>query len=152
MFEKFTGRARRVLTLSQEEARMLNHDSIGGEHLLLGLIREDEGVGAHVLKGLGLTLEDVRRQVEESRGRGQAPTPGYLPFTASANQVLQTAHQESVQRGLDHVGTEHLLLGLVRDGANAGAQALVKLGADLERVGRTVNELVQREAAGPSAS
>ncbi|MEV4219005.1 Clp protease N-terminal domain-containing protein [Nonomuraea sp. NPDC049725] len=144
MFEKFTGRARRVLILAQEEARMLSHDSIGGEHLLLGLIHENEGLGAHVLKSLGLTLEGLRSQVAESRGRGGQPAQGYLPFTPPAEQALKAAHEEAVRRGLDYVGTEHLLLGLVRDGASPGAQVLVKLGVDLGRVERTVDEFVQR--------
>jgi ATP-dependent Clp protease ATP-binding subunit ClpC len=142
MFQKLTDRARRVLLLSQEEARMLYHDYIGTEHLLLGLIREGEGVGAIVLKNLGLSLEDVRRQVEESQGRGQAVAPGHLPFTPSASEVLQSSNQESLQRGLDYIGTEHLLLGLVRDGASAAAQVLVKLGVDLDHVRRATNELV----------
>ncbi|MEU7747583.1 Clp protease N-terminal domain-containing protein [Nonomuraea sp. NPDC049158] len=147
MFEKFTDRARRIIVLSQDEARTLNHDSIGTEHLLLGLIREDEGVGAQVLKNLGLTLEDVRRQVEESRSRGESAPSGYLPFTSSANEVLQAANQESVQRGLDHIGTEHLLLGLIRDRASVAVQVLVKLGADPDQVGRTMDELLQQYLA-----
>lgn len=147
MFEKFTDRARRILVLSQDEARMLNHDSIGTEHVLLGLIGEGEGVGAQVLKSRGLSLEDVRRQVEESRGRGQSATSGYLPFTPSANEVLQAANQESSQRGLDYIGTEHLLLGLVRDDGSVAAQVLVKLGADLDQVRQTTDELIQRYLA-----
>jgi ATP-dependent Clp protease ATP-binding subunit ClpA len=147
MFEKFTDRARRIVVLSQEEAKTLNHDSIGTEHVLLGLIREDEGVGAQVLKNLGLSVEDVRRQVEESRGRGESATSGYLPFTPAAGEVLQAANQESVQRGLDYIGTEHLLLGLIRDDASVAAQVLVKLGVDLDQVGRTTDELLQQYLA-----
>ncbi|MEQ4724872.1 Clp protease N-terminal domain-containing protein [Nonomuraea sp. B19D2] len=144
MFQRLTDRARRVVVLSQDEARMLDHDYIGTEHLLLGLIREGEGVGATVLKNLGLSLEDVRRQVEESQGRGQSVVSGYLPFTSSASEALESSNQASLQRGLDYIGTEHLLLGLVRDGASAAAQVLVKLGVDLDHVGRAADELVQQ--------
>jgi ATP-dependent Clp protease ATP-binding subunit ClpC len=147
MFEKLTDRARRVVVLSQDEARMLNHDYIGPEHILLGLIREDEAVAATVLKNLGLSIEGVRRQVEESRGRGQSAASGHLPFTPSASEVLQTSNQESLQRGLDYIGTEHLLLGLTRDGTSVAAQVLVKLGADLDRVRRATDELVQQYTA-----
>ncbi|PZG13437.1 Clp protease N-terminal domain-containing protein [Nonomuraea aridisoli] len=147
MFEKLTNRARRVVVLSQDEARMLNHGSIGAEHVLLGLIREGEGVAAKVLKSLNLSLEDVRRQVEESLGRGQAPTSGHLPFASSATEVLQTANQESLRRGLDYIGTEHLLLGLIGGRETAAAQVLVKLGSDLDQVGRATDELVQQYAA-----
>ncbi|MFC4008587.1 Clp protease N-terminal domain-containing protein [Nonomuraea purpurea] len=144
MFQKLTDRARRVVVLSQDEAKMLDHDYIGTEHLLLGLIREDEGVGATVLKNLGLSLEDVRRHVEESQGRGQSVVSEYLPFTPSAREALQSSDEESLQRSLDYIGTEHLLLGLVRDGASTAAQVLVKLGVDLEQVGRATDELVQQ--------
>ncbi|MFB4276812.1 MULTISPECIES: Clp protease N-terminal domain-containing protein [unclassified Nonomuraea] len=147
MFHKLTDRARRVVVLSQDEARMLNHDYIGTEHVLLGLIREDGGVGATVLKNLGLSLDGVRRQVEESQGRGQTAASGHLPFTPSAGEVLQSADQESLQRGLDYIGTEHLLLGLVRDRASAAAQVLVTLGADLDHVARATDELVQQYVA-----
>ncbi|MFF4622737.1 Clp protease N-terminal domain-containing protein [Nonomuraea jabiensis] len=116
MFQKLTDRARRLLVLSQDEARMLNHDHIGTEHLLLGMIREGEGVGATVLKDLGLSLEGLRRQVKESQGRGQSAASGHLLFTLSAGEALQASNQESLQRDLDYIGTEHLLLGLVRDG------------------------------------
>jgi ATP-dependent Clp protease ATP-binding subunit ClpA len=150
MFQKLTDRARRVLVLSQDEAKMLNHDSIGTEHLLLGLIREGEGVGATVLKNLGLSLEVLRQQVEESRGRGQTAASGHLPFTPAAGEALQSSNQESSQRGLDHIGTEHLLLGLVRDGSSAAAQVLVKLGVDLDQVGRAADELVPPAAPGRS--
>ncbi|KAB8182980.1 hypothetical protein FH608_049575 [Nonomuraea phyllanthi] len=147
MFQKLTDRARRVVVLSQDEARMLNHDYIGTEHLLLGLIREGEGVGATVVKNLGLSLEDVRRHIEESRGRGQSAASAQLPFTPSASEALQSSNEESLERGLDYIGTEHLLLGLVRDGASTAAQVLVELGADLGRVRRAADELVQRHVA-----
>ncbi|MEU6715036.1 Clp protease N-terminal domain-containing protein [Nonomuraea sp. NPDC046802] len=147
MFEKLTDRARRVVVLSQDEAKMLNHDHIGTEHLLLGLIREGEGVGGTVLKNLGLSLEDVRRQVEESQGRGQSAASGPLPFTPSATEAFHSSNQESLQRGLDYIGTEHLLLALVHDGASTAAQVLVKLGADLDRIGQATDELVQQHMA-----
>ncbi|WP_101790338.1 Clp protease N-terminal domain-containing protein [Nonomuraea indica] len=148
MYQKLTDRARRVLVLSQDEARMLGHDSIGTEHLLLGLIREGEGVGATVLKNLGLSLEGLRRQVEANQGRGRTVASGHLPFAPAAGEALQLSDQESTRRGLDHIGTEHLLLGLVRDGASAAAQVLVKLGADLDRVRRAADELVAGQRPG----
>ncbi|MBE3008474.1 hypothetical protein IL992_04635 [Microbispora sp. NEAU-D428] len=147
MFEKLTNRARRVVTLSQDEARMLNHDSIGTEHILLGLIREGEGVAAQVLLSLGLGLEGVRLQVKEIVGHGQSATSGFLPFTPSAGEVLQMSNQESTQRGLDYIGTEHILLALVRDHESVAAQVLVKLGADLDQVRQTTDELVRQYLA-----
>ncbi|NUW42044.1 Clp protease N-terminal domain-containing protein [Nonomuraea rhodomycinica] len=144
MFEKFTDRARNVVVLSQEEARMLNHDHLGTEHILLGLIREGGGVGAAVLVGTGLTLDEARRQVEESQGRGRSATPERLAFTPPAIQVLQGANQESLQRGLDYVGTEHILLALVRDSESVAARLLVKHGADLDQVARSTDELVRQ--------
>ncbi|GIH62341.1 hypothetical protein Msi02_31580 [Microbispora siamensis] len=147
MFEKLTNRARRVVALSQAEARMLDHDSIGTEHILLGLIHEGEGVAAQVLLGLGLTLEDVRLQVKEIVGHGRPATPEPLPFTPSAGEVLRMSNQESEQRGLDYIGTEHILLALVRDRESVAAQVLVKHGADLDQVRRTTDELVQQYLA-----
>ncbi|MEV0993375.1 Clp protease N-terminal domain-containing protein [Nonomuraea sp. NPDC050202] len=141
MLQKLTSRARRVVILSRDEARMLNHDYVGTEHLLLGLIREGEGVGATVLRDLGLSLEDVRWQVEKIQGRCQ-PVSGLFPFTPSACDALQSSNQESLQRGLDYIGTEHLMLGLVQDSASAAAQVLVKLGVDLDHVRRAADELV----------
>lgn len=147
MFEKFTDRARRVIVLTQEEVRLLNHDSIRTEHILLGLIREGGGVAAQVLQGLGLTIENVRARVEELAGPGRSVTPELVPFTPSAVDVLQSSNQESVQRGLDYVGTEHILLALIRDRGSVAARVLVGLGADLDQVGRSVDELVQRYLA-----
>ncbi|OPG12744.1 hypothetical protein B1L11_12500 [Microbispora sp. GKU 823] len=147
MFEKLTDRARRVVALSQTEARMLDHDSIGTEHILLGLIHEGEGVAAQVLLGLGLTLEDARLQVKEIVGHRRHATPEPLPFTPSAGEVLRMSNQESEQRGLDYIGTEHILLALVRDRESVAAQVLVKRGADLDQVRRITDELVQQYLA-----
>lgn len=147
MFERFTDRARRVLVLSQEEARALDHHHIGTEHLLLGLVREGEAVAAKALEGFGIGLEEARRQVVELVGRGETAAQGHLPFTARASRALQLAGQESQDRGLDYIGTEHLLLGLVREGTGTGVQALGKLGADLGGVARAVDELVGKYRA-----
>ncbi|NJP96179.1 hypothetical protein HCN51_43250 [Nonomuraea sp. FMUSA5-5] len=149
MFERFTDRARRVIVLSQEEARALHHHHIGTEHLLLGMLREGEAVAAQALESFGIGLDDARRQVVELVGQGAAPASGHLPFTAGATRALQRAGRESQGRGLDHIGTEHLLLGLVLEGEGAGAEALVKLGADLGRVAEVVNEIVARYQAAP---
>ncbi|HEY7920521.1 MAG TPA: Clp protease N-terminal domain-containing protein, partial [Streptosporangiaceae bacterium] len=134
MFEKFTDRARRVVVLAQEEARLLNHDYIGTEHLLLGLIHEGEGVAARALESLGISLEDVRRNVEELVPRGQHELSGHIPFTPRAKKVLELSLRESQQLGHDYIGTEHILLGLIREGEGVAAQVLVNLGADLNRV------------------
>src|SRR5712675_790774 len=143
MFEKFTERARQVIVLAQEEARMLNHDYIGTEHLLLGLIHEGEGVAARALESLGVSLEAVRAQVEEIIGQGQQALSGHIPFTPRAKKVLELSLRESRQLGHDYIGTEHLLLGLLREGEGVAAQVLVKLGADLNRVRLQVIQLLQ---------
>ena len=131
MFERFTDRARRVLVLAQEEARLLNHSFIGTEHILLGLIHEGEGVAAKALEPLGVTLEAVREKVEETIGlAGTAPT-GSPPFTPRAKKVLELSLREALQLGHNYIGTEHMLLGLVREGEGVAAQVLVSLGADL---------------------
>ena len=141
MFERFTDRARRVIVLAQEEARMLNHNYIGTEHILLGLIREGEGVAAKALESLGISLDAVRQQVEEIIGRGQQAPSGHIPFTPRAKKVLELSLRESLQLGHDYIGTEHILLGLIREGDGVAAQVLVKLGADLNRVRQQVIEL-----------
>jgi ATP-dependent Clp protease ATP-binding subunit ClpC len=138
MFEKFTDRARRVVVLAQEEARMLNHNYIGTEHLLLGLIHEGEGVAARALESLGISLEDVRRNVEEVVPRGEHQLSGHIPFTPRAKKVLELSLRESQQLGHGYIGTEHILLGLIREGEGVAAQVLVKLGADLNRVRQQV--------------
>jgi ATP-dependent Clp protease ATP-binding subunit ClpC len=142
MFERFTDRARRVVVLAQEEARMLNHNYIGTEHLLLGLIHEGEGVAARALESLGVSLEAVRAQVEEIIGQGQQTLSGHIPFTPRAKKVLELSLRESRQLGHDYIGTEHLLLGLLREGEGVAAQVLVRLGADLNRVRQQVIELL----------
>src|SRR5213592_3304489 len=142
MFERFTDRARRVVVLAQEEARMLNHDHIGTEHILLGLIREGEGVAAKALESLGISQEAVRRQVEEIIGQGQQPPSGHIPFTPRAKKVLELSLREALQLGHNYVGTEHILLGLIREGDGVAAQVLVKLGADLNRVRQQVIQLL----------
>ena len=142
MFERFTDRARRVVVLAQEEARMLHHNYIGTEHILLGLIGEGEGVAAKALESLGISLEAVRQEVEEIIGRGQQAPPGHIAFTPRAKKVLELALREAQQLGHNYVGTEHILLGLIREGEGVAAQVLVKLGADLERVRQQVIQLL----------
>jgi ATP-dependent Clp protease ATP-binding subunit ClpC len=138
MFERFTDRARRVVVLAQEEARMLNHDYVGTEHVLLGLIREGEGVAAKALQALGISLQAVRQQVEEIIGRGQQARSGPIPFTPRAKKVLELSLREALQLGHDYIGTEHILLGLIGEGEGVAAQVLVNLGADLDRVRQQV--------------
>jgi ATP-dependent Clp protease ATP-binding subunit ClpC len=142
MFERFTDRARRVVVLAQEEARMLNHNYIGTEHILLGLIHEGEGVAAKALESLGISLEGVRAQVEEIIGQGQQAPSGHIPFTPRAKKVLELSLREALQLGHNYIGTEHILLGLIREGEGVAAQVLVKLGADLNRVRQSVIQLL----------
>src|SRR3954470_12936633 len=142
MFERFTDRARRVVVLAQEEARMLNHNYIGTEHILLGLIHEGEGVAAKALESLGISLEGVRQQVEEIIGQGQQAPSGHIPFTPRAKKVLELSLREALQLGHNYIGTEHILLGLIREGEGVAAQVLVKLGADLSRVRQQVIQLL----------
>jgi ATP-dependent Clp protease ATP-binding subunit ClpC len=142
MFERFTDRARRVVVLAQEEARMLNHNYIGTEHILLGLIHEGEGVAAKGLESLGISLEAVRAQVEEIIGQGQQAPSGHIPFTPRAKKVLELSLREALQLGHNYIGTEHILLGLIREGEGVAAQVLVKLGADLSRVRQQVIQLL----------
>jgi hypothetical protein len=143
MFERFTDRARRVVVLAQEEARMLNHKYIGTEHLLLGLIHEGQGVAAKALESLGIRLEAVRQQVEEIIGQGEQAPSGHIPFTPRAKKVLELSLRESQQLDHDYIGTEHILLGLIREGEGVAAQVLVRLGADLNRARQQVIELLQ---------
>ncbi|HET9091407.1 MAG TPA: Clp protease N-terminal domain-containing protein, partial [Acidimicrobiales bacterium] len=155
MFERFTDRARRVLVLAQEEARLLNHSFIGTEHILLGLIHEGEGLAAKALESLGISLEAVREKVEETIGpAGSAPT-GSPPFTPRAKKVLELSLREALQLGHNYIGTEHMLLGLVREGEGVAAQVLMSLGADLSRVRQQVIQLLSgfqgREAAAAGA-
>src|ERR671917_557111 len=160
MFERFTDRARRVVVLAQEEARMLNHNYIGTEHILLGLIHEGEGVAAKALESLNISLEAVRQQVEEIIGQGQAAPTGHIPFTPRAKKVLELSLREALQLGHNYIGTEHILLGLIREGEGVAAQVLVKLGADLSRVRQQVIQLLSgysgpnqpEKTGGPSSS
>ena len=134
MFERFTDRARRVVVLSQEEARLLNHNYIGTEHILLGLIHEHEGVAAKALESLDITLESVRGQVEEIIGQGGDSPSSHIPFTPRAKKILELSLREALQLSHNYIGTEHILLGLLREGEGVAAQVLAKLGADLDRV------------------
>jgi ATP-dependent Clp protease ATP-binding subunit ClpC len=155
MFERFTDRARQVMVLAQEEARMLNHNYIGTEHILLGLIHEGEGVAAKVLESLRISLDAVRQQVEEIIGQGQQAPSGHIPFTPRAKKVLELSLRESQKLGHNYIGTEHILLGLIREGDGVAAQVLVKLGADLNRVRQQVIQLLHghqsAEVTGESA-
>jgi ATP-dependent Clp protease ATP-binding subunit ClpA len=157
MFERFTDRARRVVVLAQEEARMLNHNYIGTEHILLGLIHEGEGVAAKALESLGISLEAVRQQVEEIIGQGQQAPSGHIPFTPRAKKVLELSLREALQLGHNYIGTEHILLGLIREGEGVAAQVLVRLGADLNRVRQQVIQLLhgyqgkEEPTAGPAS-
>jgi len=156
LFERFTDRARRVLVLAQEEARLLNHNFIGTEHILLGLIHEGEGVAAKALESLGISLEAVREKVEETIGPAGSTTTGSPPFTPRAKKVLELSLREALQLGHNYIGTEHMLLGLVREGEGVAAQVLVNLGADLSRVRQQVIQLLSgygnKEAAAAGAS
>jgi ATP-dependent Clp protease ATP-binding subunit ClpA len=138
MFERFTDRARRVVVLAQEEARVRNHNHIGTEHILLGLIHEGEGVAAKVLESLGISLDAVRQQVEEIIGQGQQAPSGHIPFTPRAKKVLELSLREAVQLEHAYIGTEHILLGLIREGDGVAAQVLVMQGAALDRVRQQV--------------
>src|SRR5215469_2723889 len=131
MFERFTDRARRVVVLAQEEARMLDHGYIGTEHLLLGLVHEGDGIAAKALEAMEISLDAVREQVETIIGRGQHTESGHIPFTPRAKRVLELSLRESSLLGHNYIGTEHILLGLVREGEGVAVQVLVKLGADL---------------------
>ena len=142
MFERFTDRARRVVVLAQEEARGLNHNYIGTEHILLGLIHEGEGVASKALESLGVSLQNVREQVQEIIGQGQQSPTGHIPFTPRAKKVLELSLREALQLGHNYIGTEHILLGLIREGEGVAAQVLVKLGADLARVRQQVIQLI----------
>ena len=134
MFERFTERARQVVVLAQEEARDLRHNYIGTEHLLLGLLREEEGVGAHVLDELGVSLDDVRAQVGEIIGRGDVVTTGQIPFTPRAKKVLELSLREALTLGHNYIGTEHVLLGIVRENDGVAARILLGGGADADAI------------------
>jgi ATP-dependent Clp protease ATP-binding subunit ClpC len=141
MFERFTDLAQRVVVLAQEEARMFNHNYIGTEHLLLGLIVEDEGLAAKTLASLGVSFEAVRQQVEELIGRGQHAPTGHIPFTPRAKKVLEFSLREALHLGHNYIGTEHILLGIVREGSGVAAQMLERLGTDLRRIRKQVQRM-----------
>jgi ATP-dependent Clp protease ATP-binding subunit ClpA len=149
MFERFTDRARRVVVLAQEEARMLNHNYIGTEHILLGLIHEGEGVAAKALESLNISLEAVRQQVEEIIGQGQAAPTGHIPFTPRAKKVLELSLREALRLGHKYIGTEHILLGLIREGEGVGAMILENLGSSMARVRQTVMQRLAGRVAYP---
>jgi ATP-dependent Clp protease ATP-binding subunit ClpA len=152
MFERFTDRARRSLFLSQEEARLLNHNYVGTEHLLLGLVSEGQGVAAKALQSLGISLQTVRAQVEEIIGQGQWAPTGHIPFTPRAKKALELSLREATQLGHNYIGTEHLLLGLIREGEGVAAQVLVKQGGGLSRVRQQVIQLLSGYAGGEAAA
>jgi ATP-dependent Clp protease ATP-binding subunit ClpA len=142
MFERFTDRARRVVVLAQEESRMLNHNYIGTEHILLGLIHEGEGAAAQTLESLGISLEAVRDEVREMIGQGTSAPAGHIPFTPRAKKVLELSLREALHLQHDYIGTEHILLGLIREGEGVAAQVLQKLGADLSATRKKVLEVL----------
>jgi len=142
MFERLTDRARRVMDLAQDEARRLQHHYIGTEHLLLGLLGEGEGIAAQALQSLGIGLAAARQQVEQIVGRGQQAAPEHIPFTPRAKKVLGLARREALQLGHHYIGTEHILLGLIREGDGVAAQALAALGAELNPVRQQVIRLL----------
>ncbi|MEN9300675.1 MAG: ATP-dependent Clp protease ATP-binding subunit ClpC, partial [Actinomycetota bacterium] len=150
MFERFTDRARRVVVLAQEEARLLNHSYIGTEHILLGLIHEGEGVAAKALESLNISLEAVRAQVEEIIGQGGSSPSGHIPFTPRAKKVLELSLREALQLGHNYIGTEHILLGLIREGEGVAAKALESLGISLEAVRQQVEEIIGQGQQAPS--
>jgi ATP-dependent Clp protease ATP-binding subunit ClpC len=143
MFERFTDRARNVVVLAQEEARLLKHNYIGTEHILLGLSRESDGLAAKALEALGIGLEAVREQVVEITGRGQKSPSGHIPFTPRAKKVLELSLREALQFGHNYIGTEHILLGLIREGEGVAAQVLVTLGGDLSAIRQQVIRLLK---------
>jgi ATP-dependent Clp protease ATP-binding subunit ClpC len=153
MFERFTDRARRVVVQAQEEARRLAHNFIGSEHILLGLIHDEVGgVGARAIESMGISLQVVRQRVEEIIGRGEQAPSGHIPFTPQAKQVLHLALDESRALGHHYIGTEHLLLGLIRNGDDVAAGVLSELGADLdgarEQVIRLLDEYRREHGSG----
>jgi len=143
MFQRFTDRARRVVVFAQDEARGLNHNWISTEHLLLAVIREGHGVGAKALESMQISLDAARQQVEVIIGRGQEPVRyGHIPFTPRAKKLLEMSLREALQLGHHHIGTEHILLGLIREGEGLAAQVLVNMGSDLNRARQQVIQLL----------
>ena len=149
MFERFTDRARRVVVLSQEEARALGHNYIGTEHLLLGVLRESEGVGAQALAAQDIVLGDVRDRIVAIVGApGEEELTGHIPFTPRCKKVLELSFREALQLGHNYIGTEHILLGILREGEGLAAQVLVELGVDLDSLSSQVIELAQSAGEG----
>jgi ATP-dependent Clp protease ATP-binding subunit ClpC len=154
MFERFTDRARQVIVLAQQEARDLGHNYIGTEHILLALVDEGHGVAARALEAMGISGDAVRQQVEEIIGRGQGASEGHIPFTPRSKKVLELSLREALQLGHHYIGTEHILLGLLREGDGVGAHVLVDLGADLNRTRQEVVQILAgrlSEETGPAA-
>ncbi len=152
MFERFTDRARRAIVLAQDEAKMLNHNYIGTEHILLGLIHEGDGVAAKALDELGVTLDAVREQVEDIIGHGQTASQGHIPFTPRAKKVLEYSLREALQMNHSYIGTEHILLGLIREGEGVAVDALLKLGVDLNKVRTTTLQMISGYQSKESAT
>jgi ATP-dependent Clp protease ATP-binding subunit ClpC len=151
VFERFTERARQVVVLAQDEARLLKHNYIGTEHILLGLLREEEGLAARVLEGLDIELNEVRAQVARVVGQGDEATTGQIPFTPRAKKVLELSLKEALALSHNYIGTEHVLLGLVRENEGVAARILLNLGADSERVRNAVIESLGKEVPRPLA-
>jgi ATP-dependent Clp protease ATP-binding subunit ClpC len=149
VFERFTERARQVVVLAQDEARLLKHNYIGTEHILLGLLREEEGLAARVLEGLDIELNEVRAQVARVVGQGDEATTGQIPFTPRAKKVLELSLREALSLNHNYIGTEHVLLGLVRENEGVAARILLNLGADSERVRNAVIESAGKEVSRP---
>ena len=147
MFERFTDQARRAVVFAREEARRLEYNYIGTEHILLGLVHEEQGVAARALTGLDISLEAVRAEVKEIVGQGKSAPTGHIPFTPRAKKVLELSLREAIQLGHNYIGTEHILLGVIREGEGVAAQVLIKLGAGLDRVRQQVVQ-VQASYAG----
>jgi ATP-dependent Clp protease ATP-binding subunit ClpC len=143
MFERFTERARHVVVLAQEEARGMNHNYIGTEHVLLGVLHEEDGVGARALVSLGISLDDSRARIQDLIGRGDSPPSDHIPFTPRAKKVLELSLREALHLGHNYIGTEHILLGLIREGEGVAAQVLVQLGAELAQVRSAVIRLIE---------
>jgi ATP-dependent Clp protease ATP-binding subunit ClpC len=150
MFERYTERARQVVVLAQDEARALKHNYIGTEHILLGLLREEEGLAARVLESLAITVEEVRAQVARIVGRGDEVTTGQIPFTPRAKKVLELALGEARSLGHNHIGTEHILLGLVRENEGVGARILLDFGAGAEKIRNEIIRMLSRSGSGPA--
>ena len=148
MFERFTERARQVVVHAQEEARTLKHNYIGTEHLLLGLLREEEGLAAKVLESLGITIDEARAQIARMIGHGDEEARGQVPFTPRAKKVLELALREAMALGHNYIGTEHILLGLVREGEGVALRVLLEFGVDADKIRNELFRLLGGRPAG----